>query len=139
MCVSGFVTSAAKTLYQMELNISVLSVSNEDVALENGFREHVVFNIIAKKIVDAMDESTPTFVAQTQKNSERQILKDVSDKYEWVKESSSLACLQHNDLFGVHVLVCLFVSRLSVCLLAVCPSSIRFLLDNMNSLFSYVN
>jgi len=82
MCVSGFVTSAAKTLYQMELNISVLSVSNEDVALENGFREHVVFNIIAKKIVDAMDESTPTFVAQTQKNSERQILKDVSDKYE---------------------------------------------------------
>ena len=71
-------TNAAKSLYKMELNIDVISITSESVAPDNGFREHVVFNIIAKRILETMDDSPPTFVAQTKKHGERQILKDAS-------------------------------------------------------------
>lgn len=52
-------------------------MSKETVAEEYGQREHVIFNIVAKKIVETMDDSPPTFVAQTKKHGERQILKEV--------------------------------------------------------------
>ncbi|KAK3095418.1 hypothetical protein FSP39_014447 [Pinctada imbricata] len=77
--VEGFVTNAAKCLYKMDLNIDVISITSESVSSDNGFREHVVFNIIAKRILETMDDSPPTFVAQTKKHGERQILKDDVD------------------------------------------------------------
>lgn len=74
--IRGFVTETAKCLYKMELSITVISMSKETVAEEYGQREHVIFNIVAKKIVETMDDSPPTFVAQTKKHGERQILKE---------------------------------------------------------------
>lgn len=74
---TGFVTETAKVLYKMELSITVISMSKETVAEEYGQREHVIFNIVAKKIVETVDDSPPTFVAQTRKHGERQILKEV--------------------------------------------------------------
>lgn len=73
---------AAKAFYKMQLQMDVISIDTENVAELNGDREHVIFNIIAKKIQDNMPkEGPPTFIAQTKKHSERQILKEVEKSY----------------------------------------------------------
>ncbi|KAJ8310639.1 hypothetical protein KUTeg_012504 [Tegillarca granosa] len=73
----------------MELKIDLVSVTLEEVAIEDGLREHAVFNIIAKKIVEKFDDAPPTFVAQTKKHGENQILKQdveaVRKKLEQIK------------------------------------------------------
>ncbi|XP_071165575.1 guanylate cyclase soluble subunit beta-2-like [Mytilus edulis] len=77
--IRGFITEVAKVLYKMELSITIISISNESVADEYGHREHVIFNIVAKRIAEAPDDLTPTFVAQTKKHGERQIHKEDVD------------------------------------------------------------
>lgn len=76
---AGFITETAKVLYKMELAITVSSISMENVSDEYGKREHVVFNIVAKKIQETRDDAPPTFVAQTKKHGERQILQEVTN------------------------------------------------------------
>lgn len=54
------------------------TIETENVAEENGEREHVTFHITAKKIKEqVVQEGPPTFIAQTKKHSEKQILKEV--------------------------------------------------------------
>ena len=63
----------------MQLQMTVKNVETEYVADNNGEREHVTFDIIAKKIKEqVVQEGPPTFIAQTKKHSERQILQEVS-------------------------------------------------------------
>ena len=58
--------------------MDTVSVERETVAEVDGFREHVTVNIIAKKIPEpTLDNRPPTFIAQTKKHSEKQILKAV--------------------------------------------------------------
>ncbi|KAH3811328.1 hypothetical protein DPMN_139739 [Dreissena polymorpha] len=71
------VVEAAKKFYTMQLQMDLVSMETIEVAEENGTREHVTFCIIAKQIKDPMTiEGPPTFIAQTKKHSERQILKE---------------------------------------------------------------
>ena len=59
--------------------MDVVSIETETVAEENGEREHVTFNVLAKKFQEAVVQGgPPTFIAQTKKHSEKQILKEVS-------------------------------------------------------------
>jgi predicted metallo-beta-lactamase superfamily hydrolase len=70
---------AAKAFYKMQLQMDVQKIETEYVADERGEREHVTFDIIAKKIKEqVVQEGPPTFIAQTKKHSERQILQEVS-------------------------------------------------------------
>ena len=62
----------------MELYIDILSKTEETVSSEqHGTREHVTFNIIAKQILDKINDPPPTFIAQTKKHGEEQILQKV--------------------------------------------------------------
>ncbi|WAR27241.1 GCYB2-like protein [Mya arenaria] len=59
------------------LEMSVVSIETIKVSEENGFREHVTFDVTAKKIKEQIiEEGPPTFIAQTKKHSEKQILKE---------------------------------------------------------------
>ncbi|XP_021349770.1 guanylate cyclase soluble subunit beta-2-like [Mizuhopecten yessoensis] len=74
--ITGFLTAVAKSQFGMQLTTSIISITAESVAQESGYREHVIINILAKKPEEKPDtEGPPTFVAQTPKNAERQILK----------------------------------------------------------------
>lgn len=65
----------------MELYIDIISNTEESVSTnKHGVREHVTFNIIAKQILDKIDDPPPTFIAQTKKHGEEQILKEVKIK-----------------------------------------------------------
>lgn len=64
----------------MNLKIEVLSITPEQVAKRNGFREHVVFKIMATKIPQKAAMAPPTFVCQTKKHGEKQILQEVGNK-----------------------------------------------------------
>lgn len=65
----------------MELYIDIISNTEESVSTnKHGVREHVTFNIIAKQILDKIDDPPPTFIAQTKKHGEEQILKEVKEK-----------------------------------------------------------
>lgn len=65
----------------MELYIDIISNTEESVSNnKHGVREHVTFNIIAKQILDKIDDPPPTFIAQTKKHGEEQILKEVNKK-----------------------------------------------------------
>lgn len=65
----------------MELYIDIISNTEESVSTnKHGVREHVTFNIIAKQILDKIDDPPPTFIAQTKKHGEEQILKEVKKK-----------------------------------------------------------
>lgn len=58
--------------------MDVLKIETETVAEENGEREHVTFSVLAKKFKEqVVQEGPPTFIAQTKKHSEKQILKEV--------------------------------------------------------------
>ncbi|KAK3604651.1 hypothetical protein CHS0354_007194 [Potamilus streckersoni] len=73
--VVGVIKEAAKTYYKVQLNVNVVSITEDTVAENTGVRQHVEFDIQAKKIQEKMIEDiTPTFLAQTKKNSEKQIL-----------------------------------------------------------------
>ncbi|KAL4219763.1 hypothetical protein ACF0H5_020177 [Mactra antiquata] len=75
--VKGLTVEAAKAFYKMQLQMDLINIETEYVAMENGEREHVTFNIIAKKIKDpVVSEGPPTFIAQTKKHSEKQILQE---------------------------------------------------------------
>lgn len=70
----------------MELYIDIISNTEESVSTnKHGVREHVTFNIIAKRILDKINDPPPTFIAQTKKHGEEQILKEVkkSLQTEW--------------------------------------------------------
>lgn len=65
----------------MELYIDIISNTEESVSTnKHGVREHVTFNIIAKRILDKINDPPPTFIAQTKKHGEEQILKEVKKK-----------------------------------------------------------
>lgn len=65
----------------MELYIDIISNTEESVSTnKHGVREHVTFNIIAKQILDKINDPPPTFIAQTKKHGEEQILKEVKKK-----------------------------------------------------------
>lgn len=65
----------------MELYIDIISNTEESVSTnKHGVREHVTFNIIAKQILDKINDPPPTFIAQTKKHGEEQILKEVKIK-----------------------------------------------------------
>lgn len=65
----------------MELYIDIISNTEESVSTnKHGVREHVTLNIIAKQILDKIDDPPPTFIAQTKKHGEEQILKEVKIK-----------------------------------------------------------
>lgn len=65
----------------MELYIDIISNTEESVSTnKHGVREHVTFNIIAKQILDKVNDPPPTFIAQTKKHGEEQILKEVKIK-----------------------------------------------------------
>ncbi|XP_060563345.1 guanylate cyclase soluble subunit beta-2-like [Ruditapes philippinarum] len=75
--VKGLTVEAAKAFYKMQLQMDVQKIETECVADERGEREHVTFDIIAKKIKEqVVQEGPPTFIAQTKKHSERQILQE---------------------------------------------------------------
>lgn len=65
----------------MELYIDIISNTEESVSTnEHGVREHVTFNVIARQILDKINDPPPTFIAQTKKHGEEQILKEVKIK-----------------------------------------------------------
>lgn len=65
----------------MELYIDIISNTEESVSTnKHGVREHVTFNIIARQILDKINDPPPTFIAQTKKHGEEQILKEVKIK-----------------------------------------------------------
>lgn len=65
----------------MELYIDIISNTEESVSTnKHGVREHVTFNIIAKQILDKVNDPPPTFIAQTKKHGEELILKEVKIK-----------------------------------------------------------
>jgi hypothetical protein len=69
----------AKTYFKSELTVEILSKGVEGVA-QGKRREHVVFDLSvakAKVEVDSQNMAPPTFVAQTRKHGEKQILKQV--------------------------------------------------------------
>lgn len=66
-----------KTYFNSELVIKLLSRDIINVASQNGRREHVVFSLTVARRVSQTSEAPPTFVAQTKKNNEKQILKKV--------------------------------------------------------------
>ena len=75
---TGLIKSAAKTYYKMDLRMDIVCSKSVHVAKVNGFREHIIVNIVATKIPERrLDERPPTFIAQTKKHSEKQILKEV--------------------------------------------------------------
>lgn len=79
MISAGFIREASKSLYKMELYIDIISNTEESVSSnKHGVREHVTFNIIAKQILDKINDPPPTFIAQTKKHGEEQILKEVN-------------------------------------------------------------
>ena len=73
----GFLKSVAKTYYKNELKINLLSREIINVAEKNGRREHVVFSITSSAKPVTPKDAPPTFIAQTKKNNEKQILKRV--------------------------------------------------------------
>lgn len=76
---TGLTVEAAKAFYKMQLQMDVRTVETEYVADDGGEREHVTFDIIAKKIKEQVVQAgPPTFIAQTKKHGERQILKELS-------------------------------------------------------------
>lgn len=65
-------------MYRMELYIDIISTTEETVSSNHhGVREHVTFSIVAKQILDKMSDPPPTFIAQTKKHGEQQILHEV--------------------------------------------------------------
>lgn len=65
----------------MELYIDIISNTEESVSTtKHGVREHVTFNVIARQILDKINDPPPTFIAQTKKHGEEQILKEVKIK-----------------------------------------------------------
>lgn len=65
----------------MELYIDIISNTEESVSTnKHGVREHVTFNVIARQILDKINDPPPTFIAQTKKHGEEQILKEVKKK-----------------------------------------------------------
>lgn len=65
----------------MELYIDIISNTEESVSTnKHGVREHVTFNVIARQILDKINDPPPTFIAQTKKHGEEQILKEVKNK-----------------------------------------------------------
>lgn len=65
----------------MELYIDIISNTEESVSTNKyGVREHVTFNVIARQILDKINDPPPTFIAQTKKHGEEQILKEVKIK-----------------------------------------------------------
>ncbi|XP_062600671.1 guanylate cyclase soluble subunit beta-2-like [Saccostrea cucullata] len=89
--VTGFIREAAKSLYKMELHIDILSTTEETVSSnQHGVREHVTFSIVAKQILDKVNDPPPTFIAQTKKHGEQQILQGdveaVKKKLEEIKK-----------------------------------------------------
>lgn len=65
----------------MELYIDIISNTEESVSTnKHGVREHVTFNVIARQILDKINDPPPTFIAQTKKHGEEQILKKVKIK-----------------------------------------------------------
>ena len=65
----------------MQLKMEKVSITTETMAA-NQEREHVVFSITARQIKEhGADEGPPTFIAQTRKHGEQQILKEVYKQY----------------------------------------------------------
>ena len=71
------VRAIAGIYFQSEVEITVKSITTEQFGLKFQ-REHVVYNINVYTEVDNDSLVPPTFVAQTRRHSEKQILKEVS-------------------------------------------------------------
>lgn len=80
----------------MELYIDIISNTEESVSTnKHGVREHVTFNIIAKRILDKINDPPPTFIAQTKKHGEEQILKEVKKAFKQNDELFFLYSCKH--------------------------------------------
>lgn len=78
----------------MELYIDIISNTEESVSTnKHGVREHVTFNVIARQILDKINDPPPTFIAQTKKHGEEQILKEV--KIKAFKQKETLGMQRH--------------------------------------------
>ena len=78
---TGLLTAIAKTYFSSDLSIEIISKSSEQVGDKKCQREHVIFSLVVTKgNYKVEDDGPPTFVAQTKKHGEKQILKSVRDE-----------------------------------------------------------
>lgn len=86
----------------MELYIDIISNTEESVSTnKHGVREHVTFNIIAKQILDKINDPPPTFIAQTKKHGEEQILKEVKKKKAFKQKDGLFFNFGHAKTFNL--------------------------------------
>lgn len=93
--IPGVLRAVAKTYFKSELKIDVISDAIETVSEAGSTREHVVLSISVTQAQTKADEAPPTFVAQTNKNAEKQIKKLVSFDQESLWCTSRKLCDCH--------------------------------------------
>jgi len=105
----------AKKFYKMQLQMKVISIETINVAEDNGTREHVTFDVRAHKIKEPLpiQEGPPTFIAQTKKHSERQILKEViyNIAFNLIKITLNSNCFIN---ISIHVLQAIILHHINI-------------------------
>ena len=77
----GTLITAIRELHSKELRFELKSVSQEVPSqLTDQIREHVIFKVSIEDTSKKYDKIPPTFICQTRKYAERQILAKVSTK-----------------------------------------------------------